>query len=68
MTSWQRPFYHDNQVDLGQLAQEQLYLALPMKPLCGDTCRGLCPECGRESESARCVRVSTAGTTHGSPR
>ena len=26
--------------------REQFYLALPMKPLCGDGLPGLCPQCG----------------------
>ena len=39
-------FYRDDQIDLGQLIDEQFYLALPMKPLCGDDCKGLCPNCG----------------------
>ena len=39
-------FYRDEAIDLGQLLEEQFYLALPMKPLCRDECKGLCPNCG----------------------
>lgn len=39
-------FYEDEQIDLGQLMREQFYLAVPMKPLCTDDCRGLCSQCG----------------------
>ncbi len=39
-------FYENDEIDLGQLMQEQFYLALPMKPLCSDDCKGLCPICG----------------------
>ncbi len=39
-------FYRDEEIDLGQLMDEQFYLALPMKPLCREDCRGLCPSCG----------------------
>jgi uncharacterized protein len=39
-------FYRDEAIDLGQLIEEQFYLALPMKPLCRDACKGLCPSCG----------------------
>ena len=51
-------FYRDNQIDLGQLMREQFYLSLPMKPLCRDMCRGLCPECGMNlnRETCSCVR------------
>src|SRR5437868_2003185 len=36
-------FYSDDQIDLGELIAEQFHLALPMKPLCSEDCRGLCP-------------------------
>lgn len=39
-------YYRDDTIDLGLLMREQFYLALPMKPLCRDACRGLCPACG----------------------
>ena len=39
-------FYEDDEIDLGQLMHEQFYLALPMKPLCRDDCKGLCAMCG----------------------
>ena len=47
-------FYEDNLIDLGQLMQEQCYLAVPMKPLCQEGCRGLCPDCGTNLNTATC--------------
>lgn len=47
-------YYRDEEIDLGQLVREQFYLALPMKPLCRDGCRGLCPECGTNLNMAEC--------------
>jgi uncharacterized protein len=47
-------FYSDNVIDLGQLMQEQCYLAVPMKPLCRDDCRGLCPVCGTNFNTGSC--------------
>jgi uncharacterized protein len=47
-------FYSDNVIDLGQLMQEQCYLAVPMKPLCRDDCRGLCPVCGTNFNAGSC--------------
>ena len=47
-------FYRDEQIDLGQLMEEQFYLALPMKPLCRDDCKGLCPTCGTNLNDATC--------------
>ena len=47
-------FYENDQIDLGQLIHEQLYLSLPMKPLCREDCRGLCPQCGTNLNRATC--------------
>lgn len=47
-------FYRDESIDLGQLLDEQFYLALPMKPLCRDDCKGLCPSCGANMNVETC--------------
>jgi uncharacterized protein len=47
-------FYKDEALDLGELMHEQFVLALPMKPLCSDTCKGLCPQCGTNLNKASC--------------
>ena len=48
--------YRDDTIDLGEVVREQLYLALPMKPLCQEDCKGLCPVCGvnRNRETCTC--------------
>ena len=47
-------FYSDDQIDLGELIAEQFHLAMPMKPLCSDECKGLCPLCGTNLNAATC--------------
>ena len=47
-------YYENDEIDIGQLIQEQIYLALPMKPLCTDDCKGLCPACGTNLNRATC--------------
>lgn len=47
-------FYEDDEIDLGQLMREQFLLSLPMKPLCGEECRGLCPVCGTNLNRGAC--------------
>jgi DUF177 domain-containing protein len=47
-------FYEDEKIDLGQLMHEQFYLSLPMKPLCREACRGLCPQCGANLNRGTC--------------
>jgi len=50
-------YYRGHQVDLGELLREQLTLAVPMKRLCRQDCRGLCPQCGvnRNRDACDCV-------------
>jgi uncharacterized protein len=47
-------FYRDEQIDLMQLMEEQFYLALPMKPLHSEDCKGLCPNCGTNLNEHAC--------------
>jgi len=47
-------YYRDDVIDLNDLLREQFYLALPMKPLCSETCRGLCPQCGTNRNTGDC--------------
>lgn len=47
-------FYADDMIDLSQLMAEQFHLALPMKPLCQEACRGLCPQCGTNWNTGAC--------------
>ena len=47
-------FYRGNQLDLGLMVREQLFLALPMKRLCREACAGLCPTCGVDRNTGQC--------------
>jgi uncharacterized metal-binding protein YceD (DUF177 family) len=47
-------FYADETIDLGELMSEQFQLAVPMKPLCSEACRGLCPQCGTNLNVSAC--------------
>ena len=47
-------FYENDEIDLGQLMREQFYLSLPMKPLCREDCKGLCPVCGTNLNRGSC--------------
>jgi len=41
-------------VDLAAVAAEQIYLDLPLKPVCGAECLGLCPTCGANRNQIEC--------------
>jgi uncharacterized protein len=47
-------YYRDDRIDLNELLREQFYLALPMKPLCTEGCRGLCSQCGTNLNTGTC--------------
>jgi uncharacterized protein len=48
-------------IDLTHRAEEALHLAMPMKPLCREDCRGLCPTCGMDLNKGACgCRVEQA--------
>ncbi len=42
------------ELNAGELLWEQFVLALPVKPLCSGTCRGLCPKCGQNLNEGAC--------------
>jgi len=47
--------YDEPRIDLAQVAREQCYLAVPMKPLCRPDCQGLCAQCGTNRNVATCT-------------
>jgi uncharacterized protein len=47
-------FYREGAIDVIEMLREQFQLALPMKPLCAQACRGLCPECGTNLNRTEC--------------
>jgi uncharacterized protein len=47
-------YYEDDVIDLDNLIFEQVMLQIPIKILCTDTCKGLCPHCGTDLNAADC--------------
>jgi uncharacterized protein len=48
-------FYSGEELDLLDLMKEQIELNLPMKPLCDNACKGLCPKCGTDLNVKGCT-------------
>lgn len=44
----------DHQLPLDELVEADLVLSLPMKTLCQEDCRGLCPLCGKNLNEGLC--------------
>ncbi|HWO04128.1 MAG TPA: DUF177 domain-containing protein, partial [Methylomirabilota bacterium] len=47
--------YQHGQLDVTALLETETTLALPMKPLCREGCRGLCPVCGGNRNITACA-------------
>ncbi len=47
-------------LDLNPLLREYLLLDIPMRPLCSQHCRGLCPVCGKDLEDSDCDHPEAA--------
>jgi uncharacterized protein len=47
-------FYRGDELDLRELLSEQVMLNLQMKPLCDETCKGICPKCGTDLNTGTC--------------
>jgi uncharacterized protein len=46
--------FENDQIDLDEMALEQLELELPSRVLCREDCRGLCPQCGADLNVEQC--------------
>lgn len=52
-------FYDGEIIDLSKGVRDQIILSMPLKPLCKESCKGLCPKCGANlnRESCNCDKV-----------
>jgi uncharacterized protein len=46
-------FYEDG-LELEDILREQVLLALPMQRVCSETCKGICPGCGKNRNETAC--------------
>ena len=47
-------FYDEPVLPVAPIAEERIQMSVPMKPLCREECRGLCPLCGEDLNAADC--------------
>ncbi len=48
-------YYTGEVLDLEAVLQEQIILMVPLKPLCREDCRGICPRCGAVLNREACT-------------
>ncbi|MBI2354835.1 MAG: DUF177 domain-containing protein [Deltaproteobacteria bacterium] len=46
--------YSGDEIDLAHEIEEQVAMELPLKPLCSEECKGLCPDCGTDLNHSAC--------------
>ncbi len=46
--------YDDDEIDLSAVVHDEVFLELPMSPLCSESCAGLCPSCGHDLNAGPC--------------
>jgi uncharacterized protein len=51
-------YYHGDFIDFAPIICEQIILQIPMKVLCSETCKGLCPRCGTNLNISSCHCLS----------
>jgi len=47
--------FDGERIDLEPVLREQFVLAVPYAPLCSETCKGLCPQCGIDLNTGTCA-------------
>jgi uncharacterized protein len=47
-------YYKGDFIDLGPIICEQIILQIPIKALCSEECKGLCPQCGVNLNTSSC--------------
>ncbi|MCF6461041.1 YceD family protein [Clostridium sp. Cult3] len=47
-------YYKGEELDLTEDIMDMVILSLPMKPLCNEDCKGLCPKCGINLNKEEC--------------
>jgi uncharacterized protein len=46
--------HYDTTFDIGDYVREAVILSLPLKVLCSEDCKGLCPSCGKNLNEGEC--------------
>ena len=47
-------YYQEDRIAFQSLVAQQMYLEIPEKVLCDESCRGLCPRCGADLNLGEC--------------
>ena len=54
-------YYEGEEIEIDSFVFEEVMLNLPIKALCSESCKGICPTCGKNLnvEQCRCKKIGT---------
>lgn len=52
-------FFEGGEIHLSEIACEQVFLDIPIQPVCQEGCKGLCPHCGKDLNLSTCGCMKT---------
>ena len=55
-------FFEGNEIDLSPVIEEQFFLSLPYQSVCQEDCKGICQQCGKNRNIAKCTCVPKAAS------
>ena len=47
-------YYEGDEIDLDPFVYEEVMLNMPVRPLCSEECKGICPTCGKNRNTEPC--------------
>jgi uncharacterized protein len=57
--------YEGDELELDPYVFEEVMLAVPIKALCDEACKGICPACGKNQNTEACECSKDRGTSFG---
>ena len=58
-------YFEGDELELEPYVYEEVMLAIPIKALCSDACKGICPVCGKNRNTETCGCGASKGTALG---
>ena len=47
-------YYEGDEIDVDPFVYEEVMLNMPVRPLCSEACKGICPQCGKNRNTEKC--------------
>ena len=47
-------YYEGDEINIDPFIYEEVVLNMPVRPLCSEACKGICPQCGKNKNTEQC--------------